>query len=161
MLSEPIARVCIQCPFSLFDPRSSRAEKVLIADPAKNRKARNSSTRQVCLAMEVNDQQVSERSHLQRNNDGRRSEQFPAFQFLSRALKKSEYSATDILFEPRRLPGYGQNGLPPEAIRVDLLFLKHQDLDRDMDKCVMQKSDNQAGFASHRGVHGIARIQIT
>ena len=77
------------------------------------------------------------------------------------ALKKSEHSATDISFESRRLPGYGQNGLPPEAIRVDLLFLKHQHLDRDMDKCVMQKSDNQAGFASHRGVHGIARIQIT
>jgi SAM-dependent methyltransferase len=72
-----------------------------------------------------------------------------------------EGDAADILFESRRLPGYGQNGLPPEAIRVDLFFLKHQHLDRDMDKCVMQKSDNQAGFASHRGVHGIARIQIT
>ena len=44
----------------------SQAEKVLIADPAKNRKARNSNTRQVYLAMEVNDQQVSEQSHLQR-----------------------------------------------------------------------------------------------
>jgi Fructose-bisphosphate aldolase class-II len=36
-----------------------------------------------------------------------------------RALRKPH------LFESRRLPGYGQNGLPPEAIGVDLFFLEH------------------------------------
>jgi hypothetical protein len=46
------------------------------------------------------------------------------------------------LFESRRLPGRRQNGLPPKAIGIDLLLLKDQHLNRDMDKCVMQKTDN-------------------
>ena len=53
-----------------------------------------------------------------------------------RALRKRH------LFESRRLPGCRQNGLPPKAIGINLLLLKDQHLNRDMDKCVMQKSDN-------------------
>jgi hypothetical protein len=46
------------------------------------------------------------------------------------------------LFESHRLPGCCQNGPPPNAVGVDLLLLKDEHLNRDMDKCIMQKSDN-------------------
>src|SRR5262245_61350101 len=46
------------------------------------------------------------------------------------------------LLEPHRLPGCRQNGLPPKAIGVHLRFLKDQHLDGNMDKGIMQKSDN-------------------
>jgi hypothetical protein len=49
-----------------------------------------------------------------------------------RALRKRH------LFEWRGLPGRCQNGSPPKAIGVDLLFLKDQHLNRDMDKGVMK-----------------------
>ena len=39
-----------------------------------------------------------------------------------------------VLFESHRLPGCCQDGPPPNAIGVDLLLLKDQHLDRDMDK---------------------------
>ena len=42
-----------------------------------------------------------------------------------------------------------------------MLLLENEHLDGDMDKRIVQKSDNQTGFAGHGGVHSVARIEIT
>src|SRR6516165_4366716 len=69
------------------------------------------------------------------------------------------YQAHDLL-KPRWLAGRRQNCFPPRAIGLDVLFVRDQHFDWDMNVRIVQQSDNQAGFARHSRVHGVAGVEI-
>jgi hypothetical protein len=63
-----------------------------------------------------------------------RIRQLQQIRFACADARKMLIDSDDDLLEPRRLSGRCQNGVPPDAVGVDVLLLKDQHLDRDMDK---------------------------
>src|SRR6185369_8516088 len=64
------------------------------------------------------------------------------------------------LLKPMRLSGGRQHGAPRRPIRVEAFFLFNQQLDRNVNELVVKIANHQPGFASHRGVDRIPRIQV-
>src|SRR5215467_2121330 len=59
-----------------------------------------------------------------------------------------------------RLSGSCEYGAPGRALRIESFLLGRQQLDRDMNEVIVQKSDYQAGSAGHGGMGSIARKPI-
>ena len=64
------------------------------------------------------------------------------------------------LCEPLRLAGRGEDGAPPTARGVEAFGVRGEQFDGDVDEPLVQKADDDAGLAGHRGVDGVAREEI-
>jgi hypothetical protein len=55
------------------------------------------------------------------------------------------------------LAGRGEDRAPPTAGGVEALRVLGQQFNGDMDETIVKEADDEAGFASHRGMGGVAR----
>src|SRR6478752_3472594 len=76
------------------------------------------------------------------------------------SIRPWSYALRRGLGETLGLAGRSEDRTPPTARRIEAFGLRGKELDRDVDKALVHKTDHDAGPARHCGVHGMTREQI-
>src|SRR4030095_11096613 len=64
------------------------------------------------------------------------------------------------LFKSLRLASRGEDRAPPTTRGVEAFGVRGEEFDGHVDETLVQEADDDAGLASHRGVHCIAREEV-